>query len=88
MPIQSEAMPLIAAGENVVIHAATGSGKTLAYLVPLLAAMPDTGVSVLVVSPSQELAVQLATEARQLLPEEGAVLLALSVAEPLAREQE
>ena len=27
MPIQSAAMALVAAGENVVIHAATGSGR-------------------------------------------------------------
>jgi hypothetical protein len=30
MPVQREAMPLIADGQNVVIHSATGSGKVLA----------------------------------------------------------
>ena len=41
MPIQRAAMPLIAAGENVVLHAATGSGKTLAFLVPLIDALGE-----------------------------------------------
>jgi hypothetical protein len=74
MPIQSQAMPRIAAGENVVIHSATGSGKTLAYLVPLLAALsPGDGVRVLIATPSQELAVQIAAEAERLHPGLGAV---------------
>ena len=30
MPIQEAAMPVIATGENVVLHSATGSGKVLA----------------------------------------------------------
>ena len=39
LPIQLNAMLMIAKGENVVLHAETGSGKTLAYLAPLLAAV-------------------------------------------------
>ena len=34
--IQNRAMPLIADGENVVLHSATGSGKTLAFLLPTM----------------------------------------------------
>ena len=85
MPIQCEAMAQIASGNSTVIHSATGSGKTLAFLVPLLATMPARGtaaddvhaVDICLVSPSQELAVQLAAEAQQLL-EPGDVLLAIS----------
>ena len=85
MPIQCEAMPLIAQGENVILHAATGSGKTVAFLAPLLANLDHSqGLQAIIVSPSQELAVQIASEAR-LLHDENAVLLALSAAWPPAR---
>jgi ATP-dependent RNA helicase DDX5/DBP2 len=33
-PIQSQALPIILSGQDMVGIAATGSGKTLAYLIP------------------------------------------------------
>jgi hypothetical protein len=88
MPIQCEAMQLIADGDNVILHAATGSGKTVAFLAPLLASLDqEAGLQLVVVTPSQELAVQIATEAR-LLHREGAVLLALSTSDEAQAEQE
>ena len=88
MPIQREAMQLIADGDNVILHAATGSGKTVAFLAPLLAGLDqEAGLQLVVVTPSQELAVQIATEAR-LLHREGAVLLALSTSDEAQAEQE
>ena len=89
LPIQLNAMPLIADGENVVLHAETGSGKTLAYLTPLLAALDGgAGLQVVVVCPSQELAVQIATEAKKLLHRDDAVLLALSTSAEAEQEQQ
>ncbi|KAL1519299.1 hypothetical protein AB1Y20_022826 [Prymnesium parvum] len=89
MEIQREAMPLIAEGRNVVLHAATGSGKTLAFLAPLLAQpFEGRGVRVLIVSPSQELAIQLAADAQPLLAEDAQLLLAISTNEAGEREQE
>ena len=35
-PIQAAALPRIAAGESVLLHAETGSGKSLAFLLPSL----------------------------------------------------
>ena len=72
MPVQRQAMPLIAEGENVVLHSATGSGKTLAFLVPLIASLnAEDGLRTVIAAPSQELAVQIAAEAERLLrPEE------------------
>ena len=95
MPIQSAAMPRIAAGENIVLHSATGSGKTLAFLVPLLASIkPEDGLRVVVAAPSQELAVQIATEAERLLSAEddapsphSRVLLAISSSRETELEQ-
>jgi ATP-dependent helicase YprA (DUF1998 family) len=98
MPIQQQALPLIAEGENVVIHSATGSGKTLAFLVPLIARLnPEGGLQFVIVAPSQELAVQLATEAAQLLRDDGheggreqlsSVILAISSSRELELEQQ
>jgi len=89
LPIQLNAMLMIAKGENVVLHAETGSGKTLAYLTPLLAALDGgAGLQVVVVCPSQELAVQIANEAKKLLPRDDAVLLALSTSTAAEQEQQ
>ena len=71
-PIQAAALPRIAAGESVLLHAETGSGKSLAFLLPSLTSL-EPGERVLVVSPTRELAVQLANEAMGLLERAGAV---------------
>lgn len=62
LPVQEASYPLIAAGKNVVLQSRTGSGKTLAYLLPFLAKMTpgESGNRLLVVAPTQELAVQIA----------------------------
>jgi superfamily II DNA/RNA helicase len=72
LPIQRAALAPIANGSNVVLHAATGSGKTLAYLVPILAKISpaSSGLQAIIVSPSQELAIQIAAEAQRLLASE------------------
>ena len=36
VPVQNNAIPVIDAGHDVIVHSATGTGKTLAYLLPLL----------------------------------------------------
>lgn len=68
MPVQEASYPLIAAGKNVVLQSRTGSGKTLAYLLPFLAKMTpgESGNRLLVVAPTQELAVQIANIVRAL----------------------
>ena len=68
MPIQEASYPLIEGGKNVVLQSHTGSGKTLAYLLPLLAKMDpaEKANTLLVVAPTQELAVQIAGVVRGL----------------------
>ena len=59
-PVQKEVIPALAAGKNVVGLAPTGSGKTLAYVLPLLEkVLPGDGLQVIILAPSQELAVQI-----------------------------
>jgi hypothetical protein len=67
-PIQEAAIPMIYGGGNGLIHAETGSGKTLTFMLPLLMRAVGTDDQVLFLSPTRELAVQLANEARSLLP--------------------
>ncbi|KAK9464532.1 P-loop containing nucleoside triphosphate hydrolase protein [Lipomyces arxii] len=63
-PIQSAAWPFLLAGRDVIGVAETGSGKTMAFGVPAIAYLLSgdkktaTG-SVLIVSPTRELAVQI-----------------------------
>lgn len=60
-PIQACCWPPALEGRDVVGIAETGSGKTLAFGIPALSRLnenPTNGVSVLVVAPTRELAIQ------------------------------
>lgn len=61
-PIQAASWPYLLAGKDVVGIAETGSGKTFAFGVPamqyILTLPKKTGVHVLVVAPTRELAIQ------------------------------
>ncbi len=64
-PIQSESIPPLLAGHDVLAQAATGTGKTAAFALPILhriGAAADRGnaPSALVLVPTRELAMQLA----------------------------
>ncbi len=60
-PIQTEAIPALLAGNDVVGQSATGSGKTLAYGIPLVerVARNERAVQALVLVPTRELAIQV-----------------------------
>lgn len=64
-PIQQEAIPAILAGHDVLGCAQTGTGKTAAYLLPLLSKVATATdrvheeTSVLIISPTRELAMQI-----------------------------
>ncbi|GBF90298.1 DEAD-box ATP-dependent RNA helicase, mitochondrial [Raphidocelis subcapitata] len=80
-PIQESAIPVLLQGGNAAIQSYTGSGKTLAYLLPTMTRAfrraeeiyrtqsEGWSVQLLVVVPSQELAMQIVRAARALLPE-------------------
>jgi ATP-dependent RNA helicase DeaD len=61
-PIQSQAIPPLLAGRDLLGHAPTGTGKTAAFALPLLANidMQSNTVQVLVLAPTRELAIQVA----------------------------
>ena len=73
LPIQSQALPLVLSGLDVIGIAQTGSGKTLAYLLPAMvhiAAQPPISRGsitpiALIMAPTRELAVQIVEEAHK-----------------------
>ena len=61
-PVQSELIPLMLAGHDVVAQSQTGTGKTAAFALPILQTLvPDQRhVQALIVTPTRELAMQVA----------------------------
>ena len=67
-PIQSEAIPVLLKGQDVIGQAQTGTGKTAAFGIPLLAKIdPKKAIpQALVLAPTRELAMQIAVMIRNL----------------------
>ncbi|MGE8204884.1 DEAD/DEAH box helicase [Heyndrickxia sp. NPDC080065] len=63
-PIQSETIPLLLEGKDVIAQAQTGTGKTLAFLLPILEKIDtsNSNVQALIVTPTRELALQITAE--------------------------
>ena len=71
--IQSRTIPVILTGKDVAIQAETGAGKTAAFVLPTLARMErtsgvglTTGIQVLTIVPTRELAIQVSEVFRSL----------------------
>ena len=67
-PIQTQAIPAVCEGIDVVGQAQTGTGKTAAYTIPMLMKI-DPQIKkpqAIVLCPTRELAVQVAEEIRKL----------------------
>jgi len=66
-PIQAEAIPHLLTGLDLLGHAPTGTGKTAAFALPLLARIEiaDPAVQVMVLTPTRELAIQVAEAFRR-----------------------
>lgn len=66
-PIQTLAIPKATEGYDVIGQAQTGTGKTAAFAIPMLERIdPKAGLQGLVLSPTRELAVQIAQEINRL----------------------
>ncbi|ODN05903.1 ATP-dependent RNA helicase DDX42 [Orchesella cincta] len=71
-PIQSQGIPIILAGRDIIGIAKTGSGKTAAYLWPMMVQIadqrelqPGDGPIGLILCPTRELAIQIYSEAKK-----------------------
>jgi len=67
-PIQTAALPRVLAGRDLIGKAKTGSGKTAAFALPILQylAKDPYGICALVLTPTRELAFQIAEQFRAL----------------------
>lgn len=70
-PVQEQAIPLVLQGRDLIAAASTGTGKTAAFLLPTLSTLPRAKTRkraprVLVVSPTRELAQQIARTCMQI----------------------
>lgn len=69
-PIQAQAIPQIMKGGDLRASAQTGTGKSAAFLLPALMRLAQTrnrkGPNVLILAPTRELAIQLASETQKL----------------------
>jgi len=61
-PIQAQTIPILIEGKDLVGQAQTGTGKTAAFALPMLSrlSLQDCQVQVLVLTPTRELAIQVA----------------------------
>ncbi|KAI3620436.1 hypothetical protein CBS9595_002403 [Malassezia furfur] len=73
-PIQSQAIPAIMSGHDLVGIAKTGSGKTIAFLLPMFrhvkdqrSLRPGEGPIALILTPTRELALQIFRDAKPFL---------------------
>ena len=68
-PIQSEAIPLILEGRDVIGQASTGTGKTAAFGIPAIEKIDPLlkKPQVLILCPTRELAIQVSVELNKLL---------------------
>ncbi|MGE5633583.1 MAG: DEAD/DEAH box helicase [Caulobacteraceae bacterium] len=67
-PIQSQAIPFVLEGIDIIGQAQTGTGKTAAFGIPILEMIrpEDKAVQALILCPTRELAIQVAEEIREL----------------------
>ncbi|ORY76302.1 P-loop containing nucleoside triphosphate hydrolase protein [Protomyces lactucae-debilis] len=69
-PVQAATLDDLLQKQDCLVQAKTGTGKTLAFLIPAIEEMiksPVRGISLLVITPTRELAQQIAKEAAGLL---------------------
>ncbi|WP_052813198.1 DEAD/DEAH box helicase [Desulfonatronum thioautotrophicum] len=71
--VQKKAIPYVLSGRNIMVQARTGSGKTGAFILPLLERIDVTrpDCQAMVLTPTRELARQVAQEAAVLAGESG-----------------
>lgn len=66
-PIQAQCIPVVVTGEDVVGQAQTGTGKTAAFGIPLVEMATNARhVQSLILTPTRELAIQVAGELRKI----------------------
>ena len=88
--LQSEAIPALLAGRDVVAEAPSGSGKTLAYVTPILQTLdPDIeGVQVLTIAPNKGDVLRIAAAFQSFEMDRPLHVVPVFKEQPLSRETE
>ena len=68
-PIQSQAIPVVLEGKDIIGQSQTGTGKTAAFGIPCLERIDpeDRRLQAMILCPTRELAIQVSEEFRKLL---------------------
>ncbi|MEU6405865.1 DEAD/DEAH box helicase [Streptomyces sp. NPDC046985] len=89
-PIQTEAIPPLLDGRDVLGQAATGTGKTAAFALPVLQRLPrdreGRGPAALMLVPTRELAIQVSEAAHRYGSDLGARVLPVFGGQPIGRQ--
>ncbi len=87
-PIQVQAIPLLLAGRDVIGQAQTGTGKTAAFAIPALQRCDadGRGPQALVLTPTRELALQVAEEVARIGAQLGTREAAIYGGQPIDRQ--
>ncbi|XDD50464.1 DEAD/DEAH box helicase [Leptospira sp. WS92.C1] len=72
-PIQSEAIPVILKGKDIIGHAQTGTGKTAAFAIPTIELLEvnKKELQALILCPTRELVIQVSEQFRKLMKYKG-----------------
>ena len=75
--IQTQAIPALMTGKDVIAQAQTGTGKTLAFMLPIMESVNfnEPYVQALIITPTRELALQITEEAKKYAPSKGVNIL-------------
>src|SRR6185503_7546087 len=88
-PIQEHAIPPLVAGRDLLGQAATGTGKTAAFALPILQRLvaegPGDGPVALVLTPTRELAMQVAEAVHRYGKPLGARVVPIYGGQPIGR---
>ncbi|KAB3535336.1 DEAD/DEAH box helicase [Alkaliphilus pronyensis] len=87
--IQEKAIPLVFQGHDLIGQAQTGTGKTAAFGIPMIekVSFVDKAVQVLVLTPTRELAIQVADELQKFSKyKKGVKTLAIYGGQPIERQ--
>jgi ATP-dependent RNA helicase DeaD len=87
-PIQRHAIPLLASGRDVLGSAATGTGKTAAFALPLVEKLDANTrtVQALILTPTRELAVQVAEAVHRYGRHRGVTVLPVYGGQPIQHQ--
>ena len=88
-PIQSQAIPIVLDGKDMIGQAQTGTGKTAAFGIPIIEKilLQDKSVQALVLCPTRELSIQVAEEIGRLAKyKKGLTVLPIYGGQPIDRQ--